>query len=129
MAVTALTNGIKVSVETSYQGRYFSKSGPLYLFNYDIVIENTSERTVQLLGRHWFIYDTNDEPSEVEGEGVVGVQPILSPYQSHAYQSGCQLKASIGAMEGVYKMMDLETFELFTVKIPTFQFFATPRLN
>jgi ApaG protein len=129
MAVSAITHGIQVSVETSFKGRYFSRQGSIYLFHYNIHIENQSDRNVQLLGRHWHIFDTGDGPSEVEGDGVVGQQPILMPGDVHHYQSGCQLRASIGAMEGVYRMIDLDTGGIFYVNIPTFQFFANPRLN
>lgn len=127
--VSLITNGIKVSVETKYEGRLFSKQGPLYVFTYQISIANHSPDTVRLIGRHWFIYDTSDGPSEVSGAGVVGKQPILAPGDEHTYQSGCHLRASIGAMKGYYNMKHMSTNQDFKVKVPTFQFFATPRLN
>jgi ApaG protein len=129
MTVSAVSNGIQVSVQTYFQGRYFSRQGSLYLFVYDISIENKSNRVVQLLGRHWYIFDTGEGPSEVEGEGVVGKQPVIHPGETHQYQSGCHLRASIGAMEGFYKMINLDTGEQFRVQVPTFQFFAEPRMN
>ena len=127
--VFATTKGIKVSVDTTYEGRFFSKQGPLYVFSYNVTIENHSPDTVQLLGRHWFIYDTGEGPSEVAGSGVVGKQPILGPGDSHTYQSGCHLRASIGVMKGYYEMLQLSTGGSFKVRIPAMQFFATPRLN
>lgn len=127
--VTKVTNGIKVSVETLYEGRLFRKVGSLYVFTYSITIENQSSDTVQLLGRHWYVYDTGDGPSEVEGTGVVGKQPIIAPGEKHQYQSGCHLRASIGAMKGYYNMKNVYSHTNFKVNIPTFQFFATPRLN
>jgi ApaG protein len=129
MEVHAVTAGIEVAVLPSYEGKFFSRQGSLYLFKYHVTIKNKSDRTVQLLGRHWFIFDTGEGTSEVEGEGVVGEQPILYPGATHHYESGCQLRSSIGAMEGYYKMIDLQTQKNFQVQIPTFQFFATPRLN
>ncbi|GGH76306.1 MAG: Co2+/Mg2+ efflux protein ApaG [Bacteroidetes bacterium] len=127
--VTQVTSGIRVSVETGFEGRFFSKHGPLYVFTYDVTIENQSSETVQLLGRHWFIYDTGEGPSEVEGNGVIGKQPVIAPGEVHTYRSGCHLRASIGAMRGVYNMVRLNSSERFEVNIPTFQFFASPRLN
>lgn len=127
--VFATTKGIKVSVDTTYEGRYFSKQGPLYVFGYTVTIENHSPDTVQLLGRHWFIYDTGEGPSEVAGAGVVGQQPILGPGDKHTYNSGCHLRASIGVMKGYYEMHRLSTGTAFKVRIPTMQFFASPRLN
>jgi ApaG protein len=127
--VFTITNGIKVSVETDYEGRFFSKQGPLYVFSYEVTIANHSPDTVQLLGRHWFIYDTGEGPSEVAGKGVVGQQPILGPGDSHTYKSGCHLRASIGAMKGTYEMLRLSTGKTFNINIPALQFFASPRLN
>ena len=127
--VSAVTQGIKVSAETGFEGRFFSKQGPLYVFAYTITIENHSPDTVQLLGRHWFIYDTGDGPSEVAGKGVVGQQPILGPGDAHTYKSGCHLRASIGMMKGTFEMIRLSTGKTFDVNIPSMQFFATSRLN
>ena len=127
--VFATTKGIKVSVDTNYEGRFFSKQGPLYLFKYTVTIENHSPDTVQLLGRHWYIYDTGEGPSEVAGSGVIGKQPILGPGDTHTYESGCHMRASIGVMKGHYDMVRLSSGKTFKVKIPALQFFATPRLN
>ena len=127
--VTEVTLGIKVSVDTNYNGRYFRRNGSLYLYSYNVTIENLSDEEVQLLGRHWFIFDTGVGPSEIKGAGVIGKQPILKPGEIHNYQSGCHLQASVGAMTGIYHMMRTSDQQYFDVKIPTLQFFATPRLN
>ena len=127
--VTEVTHGIKVSVETKYNGRYFRKNVSLYLFTYNVSIENLGDETVQLLGRHWFIFDTGEGPSEVEGSGVIGEQPIIGSKEVYNYQSGCHLRASIGAMQGTYLMSRVSDHSVFKVNIPTLQFFATPRLN
>ncbi len=126
---TKLTNGIRVSVKPFFKGRYTSKIGPLYLFGYEISILNETSETVQLMGRHWYIFDTGDSPSEVQGKGVVGEQPILKSGETHTYESGCHLRASIGAMKGHYYMYNHTTQKYFTVNIPTFQFFASSRVN
>jgi ApaG protein len=57
--------------------------------------------------------------NHVDGEGVVGEQPLLRPGQSYDYVSGCPLTTPFGSMEGFY------TFEradgsLFEVRIPFF---------
>ena len=85
--VTEITQGIKVSVETEYQPSYSSPSQYHYVFTYRITIENQSEFTIQLLRRHWHIYDAGFNKREVEGEGVVGQQPVLEPGQTHQYVS------------------------------------------
>jgi ApaG protein len=102
--VTEKTQGIKVSVETEYQPAYSSPSQYHYVFTYRITIENQSEYTIQLMRRHWHIYDAGFLVREVEGEGVVGQQPILEPGQTHQYISGCNLKSGMGKMTGTYLM-------------------------
>lgn len=57
--------------------------------------------------RQWFIFDSNGSVREVEGEGVVGIQPVIEPGQSYAYVSGCNLKTDIGSMKGHYSMIRL----------------------
>lgn len=71
---------------------------------YRISIENLSDYAVQLKRRQWFIFDSSGTQREVEGEGVVGVQPIMQPGEGYSYVSGCQLSTEIGSMSGNYLM-------------------------
>lgn len=118
--VTEITEGVKISVETEYQPEYSSPSQYHYVFTYRITIENRSENTVQLLRRHWYIHDANTMLREVEGEGVVGQQPVLEPGQVHKYVSGCNLKSGIGKMRGTYLMERVVDGKTFNVVIPEF---------
>jgi len=127
--VTALTEGIKVSVQTEYQAEYSRPDRSHYVFTYKILIENNSEYTVQLLRRHWYIYDSCGMRKEVEGEGVVGQQPIILPSESHHYYSGCHLKSDIGKMQGFYVMERLIDGKLFEVQIPAFLMMPQFRLS
>jgi ApaG protein len=127
--ITEITQGIKVSVETEYQPSYSSPSQFHYVFTYRITIENQSEFTIQLLRRHWHIYDAGFTPREVEGEGVVGQQPVLEPGQNHHYVSGCNLKSGIGKMVGTYQMERIVDGVKFEVVVPEFTMVAPLRLN
>ena len=127
--VTEITKGIKVSVETEYQPAYSSPSQYHYVFTYRITIENQSENTMQLLRRKWSIYDAGFSMREVEGEGVVGQQPVLEPGQSHQYVSGCNLKSGIGKMVGTYLMERIVDGAKMKVNIPEFTMVAPLRLN
>lgn len=118
--VTEITQGVKVSVETEYQPEYSSPSQYHYVFTYRIAIENQSDNTIQLLRRHWFIHDINTSVREVEGEGVVGQQPVIEPGQLHRYVSGCNLKSGIGKMTGTYLMERIVDGKKFEVNIPEF---------
>jgi len=127
--VTEKTQGIKVSVETEYQPAYSSPSQYHYVFTYRITIENQSEYTIQLLRRHWNIHDAGFSPREVEGEGVVGQQPVLEPGQTHQYVSGCNLKSGIGKMTGTYLMERIVDGTTVKVIIPEFTMITPLRLN
>ncbi len=127
--IAEITQGVKVSVETEYQPSYSSPSQYHYVFTYRITIENKSEFTIQLLRRHWHIFDAGFLSREVEGEGVVGQQPVLEPGQSHQYVSGCNLKSGIGKMVGTYQMERIVDGVKFEVVVPEFTMVAPLRLN
>jgi len=125
----AVTKDVEVSVETFFQESASQPDASRFVFAYRILIENHSEFTIKLLRRHWHIIDSNGELSEVEGEGVVGQQPVLEPEQKHEYVSGCELQSEMGKMHGTYlmeKQIDGTTFE---VEIPEFVMMAPYRLN
>jgi ApaG protein len=125
--VTQTTQGIQVSVLTEYQPEH-SHPGH-FVFTYKIAIENNSEQTVQLLRRRWHIFDSNGTTREVEGEGVVGQQPVLEPGERYEYVSGCNLRTSIGRMKGTYQMERVVDGKMLTVSIPEFVMIVPYRLN
>ena len=127
--IAEVTQGVKVTVETEYQPSYSNPAQHHFVFTYRITIENQSEFTVQLLRRHWHINDAAFEAREVEGEGVVGQQPVLEPGQSHQYVSGCNLKSGMGKMAGSYLMERVMDGSRFNVTIPEFIMVAPMRLN
>lgn len=119
--VEQITQGIKISVKTKYNGTSYRNNRLYYVFAYFITIENKSSETVKLTDRFWTIYDSLNETEIVSGEGVVGQTPILQPNDTYNYSSGCFLTSSIGAMRGFYTMINTETYKQFKVVIPTFQ--------
>ena len=127
--VTEITQGIKVSVETEYQKQYSSPRQYHYVFTYKVIIENQSESTVQLRRRHWFIKDAGYTDREVEGVGVIGVQPVLEPGEFHKYVSGCNLKSGIGKMYGTFEIERVIDGKIFKVAIPEFVMILPERLN
>ena len=126
---TAITNGIKISVRSAFRPDHSAASKNLFVFSYEIKIENNSKYQVQLMRRHWNIIDSNGLKREVEGEGVIGEQPILGPGDVHRYESASDLQTDIGTMEGTYLMKNLDTSELFDVTIPKFLMQVPFRLN
>ena len=124
-----ISGGVKISVETFYQPEYSNPLNSEYMFAYKITIENNNDFPVKLLSRHWFINDSNGSVREVEGEGVVGVQPVISPAATYQYISGCNLRTEIGKMEGSYLLENVNNKKTFTASIPVFQLLAPFKLN
>jgi ApaG protein len=127
--LSCTTNGITVSVETQYLPEHSNPRGQKFIFGYHIAIENRSGVIVKLLRRHWHITDSNGSVREVEGEGVVGRQPVLQPGDSHEYLSFCNLFSEIGKMRGTYTMLRMDTNTFFEVEVPEFQMVAPAVLN
>jgi ApaG protein len=127
--VNTITDGVKVSVESVYQPEYSNPANDHFMFAYKISIENVGNYTIQLMRRHWNIFDSNGTKREVEGAGVVGQQPIIEPGNTHEYVSGCNLKTDMGSMKGEYQMMRMIDESLFDVAIPEFYLIAPYKLN
>ena len=117
---TAVTEGIRVTVEAVYLEDRSSPDDDSYAFAYVVAIANEGGAQVQLMRRHWVITDGNGEVREVEGEGVVGEQPVLDPGAVHRYTSGAILKTPIGSMEGTYEMHEVGG-RIFQARIPRFR--------
>lgn len=122
--VTATTEGIKVSIEAIYQAEFSSPHQQHFVFTYKAEIENHSNLTIQLIRRKWEIFDAGQSFKLVEGDGVVGQQPVLEPGHTHRYVSGCNLRSGLGKMRGSYFMEKLVDGKMIEVKIPEFQLIA-----
>lgn len=124
-----ISEGVEVSVETFYQPDYSNPLSGEYMFAYRITIENHNSYPVKLHRRHWHIFDSNGSYREVEGEGVVGVQPILNPGERYQYVSGCNLRTEMGKMHGTYTMENLNNKTTFEVNIPVFEMLVPFKMN
>jgi ApaG protein len=115
------TEGIRVMVRPRYSLADSDPADGTFVFSYTVNMENESDVAAQLLFRHWRIHDAAGEDSMVDGEGVVGQQPVLNPGESHEYRSYCVLRSPVGYMEGHYTFArpDGETFK---VDVPRFHF-------
>lgn len=127
--ISKISEGITVSVETFYQPEYSNPSTNEFMFAYRITIQNNNPYAVKLLRRHWYIYDATGSLREVEGEGVVGVQPQINPGDEYQYISGCNLKTEMGKMYGTYLMENVNNNKQFDVIIPSFEMTVPFKLN
>jgi ApaG protein len=114
-----ITENIKVSVRPLYLEAESNVLSRKFVFAYFITIENLSSDAVQLLRRHWIITHDTGKVEEVEGEGVIGKQPVILPGRKHEYNSFCILESLEGFMEGTY-LMKRSNGETFSIVIPRF---------
>jgi ApaG protein len=127
--VSAITGGIKVGVDSNFLSESSSPDKGEFLFSYDITITNQNDFSIQLLKRHWTIYDSLFPKREVVGEGVIGEKPILLPGEIYSYQSFCDLRSNVGWMEGSYLFRKEDSEELIQAAIPRFELMTPAKMN
>jgi ApaG protein len=113
------TNGVTVRVSVTFLPEQSDIDGLRWFWAYHIRIENERESAVQLMTRHWRISDARGGLHRVDGDGVIGEQPIIQPGKSHDYVSGCPLNTPSGEMAGHFVFVGAQ-FDMFEVKIPNF---------
>jgi ApaG protein len=113
------TRGVTVRVAVSFLAEQSEPAKGRWFWAYHIRIENDGPMAVQLMTRRWTIADGRGARSQVEGEGVVGEQPVVAPGAAYDYVSGCPLTTPTGWMQGSYEMV-AEDGSSFPVGIPKF---------
>ena len=127
--VSATTHGVQVTVSTKYHEEHSKPSLNKYVHSYEVTISNFSGLEIQLISRHWIIKDSNGKVREVKGDGVIGLQPVLLPEESHQYTSWCPLSTPVGKMGGKYIMIRKADNSIFEVTIPEFKRVADFKMN
>ncbi|SFP97909.1 Co2+/Mg2+ efflux protein ApaG [Parafilimonas terrae] len=127
--VSKISEGVEISVESFYQSDYSNPTNGEFMFAYRITIENQNSFSIKLLRRSWKIFDSSGEYRDVDGEGVVGMQPVLQPGKQFQYVSGCNLRSELGRMMGTYEMENLNSKKIFKVNIPPFDLIAPLKMN
>jgi len=119
MTYTETTEGITVTVHPVYLDGQSDLIKKKVVFAYFVRVENKSGEPVQLLRRHWIITDGKGNVQEVEGEGVIGKQPLIEPGGTHEYSSFSIIPTLEGRMEGTY-LLRRPDGTLFRAQIPLF---------
>lgn len=119
----ATTGGVTVRVAVSFLSEQSEPGRGRWFWAYHVRIENEGQMAVQLISREWIISDGRGGRHEVQGEGVVGEQPVIEPGQSFDYVSGCPLNTPTGWMEGRYHMIGADGGS-FAAAIPRFALVA-----
>ena len=123
-----MSDGISIEVRATYLPERSTPRDRRFAFAYTVRISNDGVDPAQLRRRHWIITDAIGETREVEGEGVVGVQPLLHPGESFEYTSGCVLGTPHGSMHGSYQMVSANG-ERFDARIAPFTLACPNAIN
>lgn len=115
----AVTDDIVVRAAVSFLPDQSQPDNERWFWAYHVRIENEGDEPVQLLSRRWSIIDGRGDIQHVEGEGVIGEQPVIHPGYSYDYVSGCPLTTPAGVMEGHYNMVASDG-RMLRVAIPRF---------
>jgi ApaG protein len=118
---SATTDDVTVRVSVSFLPEQSEPGRGRWFWAYHVRIENGSAREVQLISREWTIADGRGGRHQVQGEGVVGEQPVIEPGRS--FVSGCPLPTPTGWMEGHYRMVAADG-RSFDAAIPRFPLVA-----
>ena len=116
---TKTTNSINITVNPTYLEDQSEPDEHLFVWAYQVTINNLGKESVQLKNRFWKIIDSNGSKQEVKGEGVIGEQPVLKPGEKFEYTSGAPLSTPSGFMEGYYEMVTTNGIK-FDATIPLF---------
>jgi ApaG protein len=119
MSYEKTTGNVTIRVRPSFREDQSSPEKNLYIWAYQVKIENHGAETIRLMSRYWRITDGNGVTQEVAGEGVVGDQPVLQPGGIYEYTSGAPLPTPTGFMTGNY-IMEGPDGKHFSVDIPAF---------
>ena len=123
-----ILGSIKIKGDGCFLPHMSSLKKSVYFFKYDIAIKNNSDIEVKLLSRYWIIKDANNNNEFVEGDGVVGEQPVLKVGDSYQYTSFCPLKTSFVSMKGFYTFCDKNGVK-FISEIPEFSLVVPDDIN
>lgn len=123
LTYAATTDAVRVSVRPVWIEAQSDALARRHAFAYFVEVTNESDEPVQLLRRHWTIRHADGRTEHVEGDGVVGVQPVIAPGEAHRYHSFCLLTTPTGTMEGTY-LMERPSGERLRVVIPRFDLVA-----
>lgn len=89
-------------------------------FVYFISIHNDTDLPVTIKGRKWVVKNDRGEITAVEGDGVVGEFPTITPGEKFSYNSRHIIDSGWAVAEGSYLGVDAQGRRVLT-RIPPFK--------
>ena len=117
--------GLRVTLDKLLYQRLRPEQSPgkPHSFIYHLSIHNDSEVTVTIKGRKWVVSHDDGTQLVVEGDGVVGESPTITPGQKFSYNSRHVIGTRTAVAEGAYLGLD-EDGRRVVVRIPRFKLAA-----
>jgi ApaG protein len=113
--------GLKVTVDRLlYQRLKTEQSEKPHSFIYFISIHNNSDVAVTIRGRKWVVTHDDGSVLVVEGDGVVGETPVITPGSKFSYNSRHIIGTNTAVAEGSYLGVD-DAGRCVVVRIPRFR--------
>ena len=125
---TLVTKGIEIKVTPAFNASESDIMQERFVFGYTVRITNLNSFAVRLIKRKWSIFDSVGIIHEVQGDGVIGQQPLIDAGAVHEYESWAFIKSEMGEMHGAY-FMEKEDGDSFWVDIPAFELIYPGKLN
>ncbi|KAI6654519.1 F-box only protein 3 [Oopsacas minuta] len=125
----ATTRGICIQVGTAFSdvySRHIDDSLVIYHITISMSEHESGSLASQLITRHWSISDEKGAKEPIEGPGVVGYTPIISPGTVFTYTSGSHVERDWSLMEGYFTFVNQRTGETFQAKVPPFKLIVPP---
>lgn len=113
------TKEVEVIVEPQFIDHGQREFNNMYFWAYHVTIINNNKEKIKLTHRHWYIIDGNGNSQEIDGQGVIGKKPTISPNALFSYSSGVHLFTNSGIMYGSY-LFEKAGGGIFEVAIPHF---------
>ncbi len=123
------THGVSITASPVFIPDHSEPHSDHFVWAYTIFINNENGAALKLLNRRWDVTDSNGQVQHVEGEGVIGKQPVISDGEQYQYTSGTILPTPSGIMSGAYEMENVNTLERFWVDVPTFSLDSPQQVN
>ena len=115
------TNGLRVTVDRLvHQPDVLTSPDRPHCFAYHITIHNDGDDQVTIRGRKWVVTEASGEVTAVEGDGVVGEFPTISPGEHFSYNSFHVIRSNRAMAEGSYLGIN-ENGAPVVVRIPPFE--------
>ncbi|XP_041353993.1 F-box only protein 3-like isoform X2 [Gigantopelta aegis] len=119
-----------VKVATCFIADLSSVHPPNFQYSYRITMSMAADASrdlsCQLETRHWVITDEDGREEYVDGPGVVGEFPTMTPGSEYSWVSCTAFSTTYGNMKGYFSMRNLKTGDRVNIECPCFHMKCLP---